>query len=81
MAKKEDKFFVGTKFRRNKLAETNTNIRAEVHKPGHSIKVYDNIHYPNALAKKIFSESSGVTHIVFKNLVDGSEDTIYNKSK
>ena len=80
MAKK-DKFFVGADFRKNRLAETETTIRAEVHKPGSPIKLYDNIHYPKALAKKIFRESPTVTHFVFTDTNSGAEEIITNTTK
>ena len=81
MDKKEDKFFVDTKFRHNKLSVKNTSIRAEVHIPGSQVRVYDNIHYPNAHANKIFKSSPATTHIVYKNTQDGSEHTITNLNK
>lgn len=78
MSKKQDKFFVGINFRKNSLAEKDSPITAEVHVPGESTKMYTNIHYPNALAKKIFRESPHVTHIVFKDSSGGNNFTIVN---
>jgi hypothetical protein len=76
--KKVDKFFVGNEFRKNKLAEKDSPIIAEVHCPGRPIKSYTNIHYPKALAKKVFRESPMTTHIIFKNTINGFEETIEN---
>lgn len=78
MSEKVDKFFVGTEFRKNKLAEKESPITAEVHCPGKPIKSYVNIHYPKALAKKVFKESPATTHIIFKNSVTGKEETHTN---
>jgi hypothetical protein len=78
MSNKPDKFFVGNEFRKNKLAEKDSSIIAEVHCPGKPIKSYANIHYPKALAKKVFKESPLTTYIVFKNSSDGSQETIEN---
>lgn len=78
MSEKQDKFFVGTEYRKNKLAEKYSPITAEVYCPGKPIKSYVNIHYPKALSKKIFIESPATTHIIFKNSVTGKEETFTN---
>ena len=78
MSEKVDKFFVGTEFRKNKLAEKDSAITAEVHCPGKAIKSYVNIHYPSAFAKKVFRESPSTTHIIFKNSGTGKEETFKN---
>ena len=72
----KSKFFVGADFRKNDLADKKTSMRAEVHEKGKSIKIYDNIHYPKALSKKIFSGDNQVSHIVFKNVEKDTEETI-----
>lgn len=74
-----DKFFVGLNFRKNKLAEKPSPLSAEVHKPGSPVKIYDNIHYPTALARKIFKSSPDVTHIEIKNSEDNTSYIIENK--
>jgi len=78
MSGKVDKFFVGTEFRKNKLAEKESSIIAEVHCPGKAIKSYVNIHYPNAFAKIVFRESPATTHIIFKNTTTCKEETYTN---
>ena len=78
MSEKQDKFFVGHEFRKNNLAQKDSPIVAEVHCPGKPIKSYVNIHYPKALAKKVFKESPATTHIIFKNTISGSEEIITN---
>ena len=78
MSEKQDKFFVGTEYRKNKLAEKDSPITGEVHCPGKSIKSYVNIHYPKAFAKKVFRETPATTHIIFKNSATGKEETFTN---
>jgi len=73
---KQHKLFVEDKFRKNKLVEKETSIIAEVHQLHGPIKSYTNIHYPSSLSKRIFRDSTKVTHIVFKNTSDGSEWTV-----
>ena len=78
MSRKPGKFFVGNEFRTNRLSKQESSIRAEVHAPGVDIKVYTNIHYPNAFSKKVFKENSNVTHVIFKNSDTGHEQIIKN---
>ena len=78
MTKKKDKFFVGINFRKNKLAEKETSIIAEVHDPRKPTKSYTNIHYPKALARKIFKSTPSVTHVTIINTNDGSNYEIKN---
>lgn len=75
---KKGKFFVGIDFRKNELSSAKTNLIVEVHSTEENIKLYNNIHYPDAFAKKIFKNNNKVTHVIVRNAVDNSEYTINN---
>ena len=68
------KFKVGNQFRKNPLANVSTRTNIEVHIEGKSTKVYDNIHYPSAFARKVFNENVDCTHVVVRT--EDGEETI-----
>jgi hypothetical protein len=57
------KLYVKPEFRKNALSDVDTETRVEVHTTNETTKVYNNIHYPQAFARKVFNESSSCTHI------------------
>lgn len=61
------KFTVADKYRKNNLSHIDSPIKAEVHDLD-VIKVYDNIHSPDAFAKKVFRNNEHCTKIVFTDL-------------
>lgn len=71
----KDKFFVDDKYRKNRLAHQDSSIRAEVYCEGKPIKVYTNIHFPNAFAKKVFKDDKTCIQIKFIDVSDNTEWT------
>lgn len=67
------KYAVEDKFRKNKLSEEKTSIKAEVYEPGKPTKVYTNIHFPNGFANRTFLQNEGVTHIIMIDENDNSQ--------
>lgn len=72
MGKSKDKFFVSEEFRRNDLSSIKSSINATVHYTGDkSSRIYDNIHYPNSFAKKVFEQHTDIDYIEFKDVSNG----------
>lgn len=71
------KINVGREYRTNELADIPSNTSVEVYMKNGSIKVYDNIHYPEKFANRIFKNSNDCTKIIVKR---GSETYTIEKS-
>jgi len=71
------KFKVNMEYRTNELASIPTNTIVEVHLKDGSIRVYDNIHYPEKFANKVFKGSNNCEKIIVKN---GEEEYTIEKS-
>lgn len=76
MAKR--KYAVNRQFRKSNLSHQDSPITAEVHFEGSDTKIYDNVHYPNPFANKIFNENSNATHVIFR---DSSEDSMWTVNR
>lgn len=70
------KFKVKSEYRTNELASIPSNTSVEVHMTNGSIRVYDNIHYPNKFANSIFRNGADCIKIVVKQ---GSEEYTIEK--
>lgn len=62
MEDKNSKLYVAPEFRKSDLSGIDTDTRLEVHIAG-EVKVYNNIHYPNGFAKKVFTNNPSCTHV------------------
>lgn len=71
------KFKVGEEYRDNPLSKTDSPISVEVHfSDGKSTRVYDNVHFPNKFAEKIFNRDHSVSHVIVKDSSNSSETNI-----
>jgi len=78
MTAKKERFYVGNKFRKNDLSKKESDIVAEVHTPGDVTKLYTNVHFPNAFAKRVFEQNSTADRVTFKDSSGSNKEwTIY----
>lgn len=69
------KFKVGKNYRQGELSKVESNIEIEVvyTDPLKSSRIYDNIHFPNKFANKIFERNSDIKKVIIRDLSDASE--------
>jgi hypothetical protein len=67
------KFKVGESFRKSDLSQIKTSREVWAVYNNGDTKIYDNVHYPDAFAKKIFMNDSKIDHVIIKNLNENTE--------
>ena len=71
------KFKVGESYRNNPLSKDESPISVEVYySDNRSTRVYDNVHFPNKFAEKIFNRDPSVSHVIVKDSSNSSETSI-----
>lgn len=60
------KFKVNPEYRVSELSRIPSNTVVEAHMNSGSIKVYDNVHYPERFARAIFNREDGCLKVVVK---------------
>jgi NADPH-dependent 7-cyano-7-deazaguanine reductase QueF-like protein len=75
---KTRKFKVDKNHRKSELSEVESKIEVEVvyTNPLKSSRIYDNVHFPNKFANKIFERNSDVERVIIRDLSDASETII-----
>jgi NADPH-dependent 7-cyano-7-deazaguanine reductase QueF-like protein len=78
MNMKTRKFKVDKNHRKSELSEVESKIEVEVvyTNPLKSSRIYDNVHFPNKFANKIFERNSDVERVIIRDLSDASETII-----
>ena len=78
MNMKTRKFKVDKNHRQSELSEVESKIEVEVvyTDPLKSSRIYDNVHFPNKFANKIFERNSDVESVIIRDLSDASETII-----
>lgn len=61
------KFKVKKEFRVSELSHTPSETIVEAHMNNGSVRVYDNVHYPEKFANAIFNREEKCTKVVVKN--------------
>jgi hypothetical protein len=71
------KYKVRQEFRTNVLSKIDTEVNAEVHFDNSAtVKVYENVHYPDKFANSVFRNNADASEIVFKDLSTQSEYSV-----